>query len=474
MTPVVIPNGERITHPLSLRDRAGSLFRWNGRLMREIRPDHVPAFERLWSSGLLQALLAEGLISPVALTEFRTEEGGWVLAHDDIGFVTYPSEWSFSMLRSAAAHTLRVNEFAARFGYELKDAHTFNILFDGTKPRFVDLGSFVPRAEGAFGWPAEGQFRAAFLNVLRLWSQCGPYVARRLLVGGPVLPDMEAFRLHSWLSHVLPTPMHAWHRRWSDRKAALFWMTEQEFSKKAGAFPGSVLRFLRRRRLGPFRRAREQVLMRQLQRVRPPPGKTVWGGYHENFRQGLITPRVERIVDLIRSYGATTLLDVGCNEGEFAFRFLRQAGVGHVVALDADPSALDRLYLGASAEGLSVTPVLSDAVVPLLPLSGLSQEVRWRVDVVVALAISHHLILSEEYGVDVVLKRLAGFSRRHLVVEFMPLGLWNGKVAPPIPEWYRVDWFRAAFSRHCVEVVETPLEENRILFSGRVRADAPG
>jgi len=471
MPRVTIPNNQRETHPLSLRDPAGLLFRWNDRLLREVAPDYCSDFMKLWSSGLIQALSKEGLIPSCELTEFCTERGGIVIEHEEIKYVTYPIEWSFSMLRDAGEHTLRVNAFAARFGYELKDAHSYNIVFQGVLPRFVDIGSFTLRTKGAFGWRAEAQFRASFLNILRLWSLGGAYVARRLMVGGEVISELDCFRLLSCIGRLMPGAIQLRYRRWKDRFAALYWMSDAQLLEKGGRCLGAFVVAARRRRWGSFRLDRERVLSRKLHRVRPPSEKTPWSGYHQNFRQGLITPRVERIVGFVRSLNVRSVLDVACNEGEFSFRFLKEAGVGHVVALDADPKALDRLYEIAKDSRLNVTPVLSDAVVPLLSVMGDAQAKRWKVDAVVALAISHHLLLSQEYSVDVVLKRLTGFSRRHLLVEFMPLGLWNGTSAPPVPEWYRLEWFRASFSRWCSDIVEIELEKNRILFAGIVRGE---
>jgi hypothetical protein len=68
-----------------------------------------------------------------------------------------------------------------------------------------------------------------------------------------------------------------------------------------------------------------------------------------------------------------------------------------------------------------------------------------------------------------VLRNIAAFSRAHVFIEFMPLGLWDGRQAPPVPEWYTLDWFRQAFVQEFEPWHEEAVEENRHLFCGRLR-----
>jgi hypothetical protein len=59
-----------------------------------------------------------------------------------------------------------------------------------------------------------------------------------------------------------------------------------------------------------------------------------------------------------------------------------------------------------------------------------------------------------------------------VLIEFMPLGLFDGTSTPPIPSWYSVDWFRSNFAKQFELLQEETLEENRILFVGRLRGKA--
>jgi hypothetical protein len=69
--------------------------------------------------------------------------------------VSYPYEWSFAMLRDAAALQLHVLRAALDEGMSLKDGTAYNVQFVGSRPSFIDIGSFEP-ASGP--WPGYRQF----------------------------------------------------------------------------------------------------------------------------------------------------------------------------------------------------------------------------------------------------------------------------------------------------------------------------
>ena len=92
----------------------------------------------------------------------RSLAGDW-FEHDRIGFVSVPAEWSAAMLAHAASHTLDVNEELLRHGYLPKDATPAKILFEGSRPVFVDVPSIEPLQAGQSLWIARHQFETTFL-----------------------------------------------------------------------------------------------------------------------------------------------------------------------------------------------------------------------------------------------------------------------------------------------------------------------
>ena len=128
---------------LSLTDE-GRVFRWNGKLYRGIKAEHSKAVYQLFTSGLIDALVKEGVFVPSWIADCTIDEFELVIEHQIVDVVSYPHEWSFSMLKDAALLVLKVNEISNEFGYQTKDCHGYNVLFIGEKPVYIDLGSFIP------------------------------------------------------------------------------------------------------------------------------------------------------------------------------------------------------------------------------------------------------------------------------------------------------------------------------------------
>ena len=175
----------------SFRDPAAKLHLVDGRLLRVL---HERAANDWWTaveSGLIDGLLSKGWLvntREVESPETFDLQGEMTLESELIHPVTYPSEWSFSMLQDAALLTLDVTLAALEAGMELKDASSFNVVFDGVTPRFVDIGSFAASFSGF--WRGYAQFVDHFLAPLLLEAYRGVPFQRYLrghLDGIPVL-----------------------------------------------------------------------------------------------------------------------------------------------------------------------------------------------------------------------------------------------------------------------------------------------
>lgn len=67
---------------------------------------------------------------------------------------------------------------------------------------------------------------------------------------------------------------------------------------------------------------------------------------------------------------------------------------------------------------------------------------RLGADIVIALAVTHHLILTQKVKLDTIVELLYSYGKRYVIVEFMPLGLWSeGAINVEVPDWYNLDWF---------------------------------
>ncbi len=87
-----------------------------------------------------------------------------------VAFVSYPYEWTFGQLKDAALLTLDLQEDADRSGFTLRDASAYNIQFDRGRPILIDSLSVEPR-EGDEPWAAYRQFCQHFLAPLALMAR---------------------------------------------------------------------------------------------------------------------------------------------------------------------------------------------------------------------------------------------------------------------------------------------------------------
>ena len=159
----------------SFRDAAGRVFSHEGVVLREVRWGYRDEYDELMSSGLYAKLVSQGLlVEHQELDDFAggSDETFKVLKPEQIPFISYPYEWSFSQLQQAALTTLRIEQTALEFGMSLKDASAFNVQFLKGRAVFIDTLSFQKYREGE-PWAAYKQFCQHFLAPLALMNYKG-------------------------------------------------------------------------------------------------------------------------------------------------------------------------------------------------------------------------------------------------------------------------------------------------------------
>ena len=165
--------------PGSVRDPAGRVFYAAGKVYRTVDQRGLADFQALLESGLLDTLIRGGALVETRLLESDeatalAPPGEWtgILEHEAIPFLSYPFEWTFSMLRAAALLQLEILEQALAAGLILKDATPFNIQFRGSRPVFIDVGSFQRLGDGE-PWVGYRQFCRQFLYPLMIRAHLG-------------------------------------------------------------------------------------------------------------------------------------------------------------------------------------------------------------------------------------------------------------------------------------------------------------
>jgi hypothetical protein len=363
-------------------------------VLRVFSPRGWEEWRALAATSLLARLQVEGSLvgaREVAVPEGASEllPGGvaGALAHPRLPFVSYPYEWSFGMLRRAALLQLDVLLAALGEGLTLKDASPYNVQWRGRQPVFIDIGSFERRVPGD-PWVGYLQFCQLFLYPLLL-------AARR---------DV---RYHAWLRGSLEgiTPdecRRLLRPRDLLRRGALVdvWL-QSLLAARAGDDDASVRREIRRSGLSTEMIVRNvRRLRRVVEGLRWRRTASTWSGYTGLGHYGGADRAAKRaLVERAAARRPRRLVwDLGANTGEHACLVAPHAEL--VVAMDRDHLAVDLLYRRLAAEGpANVLPLVVDLLDPSpgigwrlrerLPLAD-----RGRPDLVLALALVHHLVLT--------------------------------------------------------------------------------
>jgi ribosomal protein L11 methylase PrmA len=401
----------------SFRDPAGYVAHYDGRVFRVLREDAFAAFEQLKSSGLLTELFARKWLVP---TEFSSEPalGGLssrVLEHQPIGFISYPYEWPFELLKRAALFHLDLHLLALQFGFTLSDASAYNVQFVGTEPIFIDPLSLVPYGDGQL-WLGRRQFCEQFLNPL-------------LLTALLKIPFNAWYRgsVEGIASEDLARALHARHkvswRVWSEVLLPL-WL-----QRSAASDPSKVTAAAQRKL--PLHAL--QFMLRNLKAwiagLRDPfaANTTVWSSYEaENSYLPEEEKRKQAFVsDFVARSKPNMLWDLGCNAGLYGETALR-AGAQYVVGFDSDHGALSHAVQRAIRGGLKFLPLQMDACNPS-PSQGWHQveraglNSRSRPDAILALALEHHIAIGRNVPLPMLLDWMVGLADSG-VVEFVPKG----------------------------------------------------
>ncbi len=411
-------SGNRNKLAASFRDPSGFLFTREGELYRQVNQLYREDYDLLISSGLYPALAGEGLLVAHREVDIPPEDPGVaykMIRPDPIPFISYPYEWSFSQLKAAALATLAIEKKALEFGVSLKDASAYNIQFVGSRPVFIDTLSFERYREGE-PWVAYRQFCQHFLAPLALMSRCDVRLGGmlRLYIDGipldlasSLLPGKTRFSF-SLLSHI-----HL-HSKSQERHAA---DGAGEAKSRVEKGKGKVSKLAFRGIIDSLESAVRKMAWKA--------GGTEWGDYYgaTNYSERAREDKKRRVGEYLSAISPGRVWDLGANTGIYS-RLAAERGA-YTVAFDVDPAAVEKNFLRArKTKEETILPLLCDLTNPSPGIGWANRErmsllERGPVDAVLALALVHHLAISN----NLPFFKIAEFFRgagRDLIVEFVP------------------------------------------------------
>ncbi|HEY2933510.1 MAG TPA: SAM-dependent methyltransferase [Acidobacteriota bacterium] len=448
--------------PSSFRDPAGYVFIEDKTVKRAVTFKGKANYDLLMSSGLYDRLVDNDWMvrHQEESRDFDPVSGIYkTILPEQLDYISYPYEWSFSQLQDAALLTLQIQMLAMKHGMSLKDASSFNVQFRGPHPVFIDTLSFQENKRGP--WIAYDQFCRHFLAPLLLMSNLSPNFNQFLkasLDGFPLDLTSTLLPLRTYLQFGPLIHLHL-HAR-----------TQKKYASAPKRPNGWAI-------ASPARDPKPAIIESlvstiESQKLRRKQGN--WINYYrdahhyspidEEFKKSVVS-------STLKQTRPACVYDLGGNTGNYS-RLATAQGI-RCVCYDFDPLCVNENYLQSKARNdLRMLPLLMDLNNPSPGLGfdsceRLSFIERPKPDLVFALAILHHLRITG----NVPLRRISQFFAkltRWLLIEFIPkqdemaMRLLQGREDVfddySLPDFYRI------FGRYfrLQQVWETP--DNRRLL----------
>lgn len=425
----------------SFRDPSGYVYQEHGKLYRYVAPSYKQNYDRLINSGLYAELIKKDLL--IKAKEITPKNSAYKLLEvEKIDFISYPYEWSFNAYKDAALLTLKIQKRALNHNMSLKDASAYNIQFLHGKPIFIDTLSFENLDEKA-PWAAYKQFCQHFLAPLALMSY------KDLSLSSLMKQYIDGIPL-DLASKLLPlnVPLGLW---LNIRLNAFF----QNKYNHSGIKKTHWQNMNKTKHLALI-----EGLYNLISNLKSPTKHTEWENYYDftNYTKTAFEHKETLLAKYIKSIkNIKHMADFGANNGHFTRIALRAALKASAVAFDADTKAVEKNYLAIkNNHQTNILPLVLDLLNPSPALGWANRErqdikARANFDVIMALALIHHLSISSNIPFDYVADYFASLAP-YLIIEFVPkedsqiqkLLTSRADIYP----WYNQKEFEKAFTGH--------------------------
>ncbi|MEA3222466.1 MAG: SAM-dependent methyltransferase, partial [Thermodesulfobacteriota bacterium] len=376
----------------SFRDPSGYVFSRDGKIYRSIFEPGVKDFEATRDAGIYDKLIEDKLLlyhEEVDIGDLAPDGTVYCLNHPRLPMVSYPWEWPFSMLKEAALLHLDAMEILVAKGFWLRDASAFNVQYDGNRMRLIDtlsIGLRVPDSP----WVAYKQFCSHFLAPLAMAAYCDIRTLslwRNYIDGYPL--DLATKMLPFWRLYRPGLFMHlTLHARFQDAADRKEDIGKAKLDKKPKVSDRGLIGLVR-------------SLQRTVAGIKWKRSSRIWEEYGEirTYEAEDVSQKSEYVNRVVQRLQPNMVWDLGANTGEFSL--IAASHGSFVVSIDGDPACTEHVYQRLSREsGLKgILPLTMDLANPSPSLGWdnrerLSLRDRGPADLVLALALMHHLVLS--------------------------------------------------------------------------------
>lgn len=406
----------------SFRDPSGYVFHFQDEIYRALDSDSFILIQQLDKDELLSSLEKLGYLittkiisqtDPVyqALKKNLPHENHF-LHHAKVPIISYPYEWSFSMLADSAKLQLELQLKLIEKGYSLKDASAFNVQFIHCQPVFIDILS-IEKLQHKEVWIAYGQFCQMYLFPLLLKRYKSISSKGYFLNNINGLNVEEVYHIFGFLTSFKPALFldvflqYYFQKSSSNKTTAL----KQKLKKEGSNTTSQIINIKR--------------MLRKISKIssaHKPIGH--WADYINKNTYSIEAEeeKVNYIKEFLKECSPQIVLDLGCNTGRYSL-LASESGVD-VIAVDSDHDSIDLLYKHAKKAKANILPLWVDIANPSPAIGFRNKErksfmERVQADAVFALALIHHLLITSRIPLDAIRDLFYELTETYLVVEFI-------------------------------------------------------
>lgn len=390
----------------SFRDPSGFVFFEENTLYRGVTKAYSQHYTHLMSSGLYDELVKKTMLVAHkevehTATDFKT------LLPEKIPFISYPYEWSFSQLKDAALLTLKIQKCALKHGMTLKDASAYNVQFNNGKPIFIDTLSFE-KYESGTPWVAYKQFCQHFLAPLALMSYTDIQLNKLFRVFIDGIPLNLAAKLLPFKTYFkLPLLLHIHLHARAQKK-----YEDSALAKKSSISANAMLGLIDNLETG-------------VKKLTWKAGGTEWADYYngDSYTQQGFEDKKTIVRDFLALAQPQTVWDLGANDGVYSR--IAAESTARVISYDIDPACVENNYNEIKKHGEhAILPLILDLTNPSAGIGWGNTErttiaQRGPTDMVMALALVHHLAISNNIPLEYIAQYLSKLTT-WLIIEFVP------------------------------------------------------
>lgn len=385
-------------------------FRFDGDYYKALLPAALPHMLTDDFDSLLHSMWANGFLARTERVDMKMEGFCKIYKQESELFNVHCRYYIPEMLRTAALLYIDMNLWLHERGFMLQDGHSSNfILLGNSQSRWCDIGSIIPLKVESWG-----------MNEFINWFVIPLILRSKNAFAGPLL--------HFFLGH-------GFNRLWLDLFPDI---KEQAFPE--GDLPQILL-----------------SLRETIKNLQFMYHETVWGSYKRpEVNDHLLPPENNRVAFFDRIVSALgplkRIIDLGANSGFFSRRAANRSGA-EILAVDDDETALSYFYMM-----LQHYEVPGPIKLMRCQVQDLELPEEQKADLVLALALTHHLYLGAGFRWQYIASKLASLSRGSLLTEFMPQGFGADADQGSLPADYSLAAFQKELGRYFkrIEAIDYP------------------